>query len=80
MTEQNLLDLLDKKPNPHEAQRYADLLMPLQVEEIKELCARLKTKPQFEAQAMFGDDVSFYRLHRHSARALAIKLRNCLET
>lgn len=62
----------------HEAKRMADLIMPIQIEEIKGACQILETEPQAETQVMFGDNVNFYQLHRNSAKTLAVKLRNAL--
>jgi hypothetical protein len=76
MKDQTMFDLGKKEPSPHEASSMGDLISPLQREVIKELCAFLKTKPETEAAAMFGEDVSFYQLSRRSARALAIALQN----
>lgn len=61
----------------HEATTMADLLSPLQREDIKNLCAWLKTSPEREAAEMF-EGARFLHLSRRAARALAIELRHRL--
>lgn len=75
MKEQPLLDLPAHEPSPHEATCMADLIEPLDRERIKRLCRMLKTTPQTEAAAMFGEDVDFYQLSQASAE----KLRQALQ-
>lgn len=76
MTNKPLIELEPREPSPHEAQRLQELITPFQREQIKELCAKLKTSVQAETSAMFGDVIDFYRLHRNSARALAMALQD----
>lgn len=76
MQDRKLLELPKSQPFPCEATGMADLITPFQVELVKDFCRRLKTKPQIEASAMFGNGVSFYRLSRQSADALTMALRN----
>ena len=77
MKQQRLIDIR-VEPSPHEAQTLANLVMPIQLEEIRDLCRQLKTKPVIEIFALFGD-VSLYKLHTASAQTLIDKLRTCLE-
>lgn len=76
MTEQPLLDLPAREASPHEAATLANLLTPFQREAIKDFCKLLKTSPAVECAAMFGEGVNWLRLHRNSARALAMALQD----
>lgn len=78
MKDQTLFDLDKKKPSEHEATSMATLMLPLQREEIVDLCRQLKTKPVIETYAMFGEGTNFYRLSQKSARALIKSLRDAL--